>query len=95
MHSTTIYYPLVATPMIAPTRAYSGLPALSADEAADWMVTAAKERPVRIAPRKALALRALDVIAPRMLNNILERETNRMNGRTIEAVKPEPAAKAS
>ena len=95
VHSTTIYYPLLATPMIAPTRAYSGLPALSADEAADWMVTAAKERPVRIAPRKALALRALDVIAPRMLNNILERETNRMNGRTIEAVKPEPAAKAS
>jgi NAD(P)-dependent dehydrogenase (short-subunit alcohol dehydrogenase family) len=92
VHSTTIYYPLVATPMIAPTRAYSGLPALTADEAAEWMVTAAKTRPIRIAPRKALALRALDVIAPRMLNNILERETNRMNGRTIEAVKPEPAA---
>ena len=91
VHSTTIYYPLVATPMIAPTRAYSGLPALTADEAAEWMVTAAKTRPIRIAPRKALALRALDVIAPRMLNNILERETNRMNGRTIEAVKPEPA----
>jgi NAD(P)-dependent dehydrogenase (short-subunit alcohol dehydrogenase family) len=91
VHSTTIYYPLVATPMIAPTRAYSGLPALTADEAAEWMVTAAKTRPIRIAPRKALALRALDVIAPRMLNDILERETNRMNGRTIEAVKPEPA----
>ena len=29
VHSTTIYYPLVATPMIAPTRAYDGLPALS------------------------------------------------------------------
>ena len=35
VHSTTIYYPLVATPMIAPTRAYDGLAALSADEAAD------------------------------------------------------------
>jgi NAD(P)-dependent dehydrogenase (short-subunit alcohol dehydrogenase family) len=91
VHSTTIYYPLVATPMIAPTRAYSGLPALTADEAADWMVTAAKTRPIRIAPRKALALRALDVIAPRMLNNILERETNRMNGRPTETVQPELA----
>ncbi|PRC51964.1 short-chain dehydrogenase, partial [Mycobacterium sp. ITM-2017-0098] len=30
VHSTTIYYPLVATPMIAPTRAYDGLAALSA-----------------------------------------------------------------
>jgi NAD(P)-dependent dehydrogenase (short-subunit alcohol dehydrogenase family) len=92
VHSTTIYYPLVATPMIAPTRAYSGLAALTADEAADWMVTAAKTRAVRIAPRKALALRALDVIAPRMLNSILERETKRMNDRQTDAVKPEPAA---
>jgi NAD(P)-dependent dehydrogenase (short-subunit alcohol dehydrogenase family) len=81
VHSTTIYYPLVATPMIAPTRAYDGIPALTADEAADWMVTAAKTRPVRIAPRKALALRALDVVAPRVLNSILERETDRMNAR--------------
>jgi NAD(P)-dependent dehydrogenase (short-subunit alcohol dehydrogenase family) len=82
VHSTTIYYPLVATPMIAPTRAYDGITALSADEAADWMVTAVKTRPIRIAPRKALALRALDVVAPRTLNNILERETNRMDART-------------
>jgi NAD(P)-dependent dehydrogenase (short-subunit alcohol dehydrogenase family) len=95
VHSTTIYYPLVATPMIAPTRAYQGLPALSADEAADWMVTAAKTRPIRIAPRKALALRAIDVVAPRKLNGILERETNRMNARTAEAAKPESAASIS
>jgi NAD(P)-dependent dehydrogenase (short-subunit alcohol dehydrogenase family) len=79
VHSTTVYYPLVATPMIAPTQAYSGVAALSADEAADWMVTAVRTRPIRIAPRKALALRALDVVAPRALNTILERETNRMN----------------
>jgi NAD(P)-dependent dehydrogenase (short-subunit alcohol dehydrogenase family) len=95
VHSTTIYYPLVATPMIAPTTAYSGLAALSADEAAEWMVTAAKTRPIRIAPRKALALRALDVIAPRVLNKILERETNRMNSRTIDPVKSEPAVSRS
>lgn len=82
VHSTTIYYPLVATPMIAPTRAYSGLAALTADEAAEWMVTACRTRPIRIAPRKALLLRALDVVAPRMLNDILERETDRMNART-------------
>lgn len=35
VHSTTLYYPLVATPMIAPTKAYDGLPALTAAEAAD------------------------------------------------------------
>ncbi|HYJ53964.1 MAG TPA: SDR family oxidoreductase, partial [Mycobacterium sp.] len=42
VHSTTLYYPLVKTPMIAPTRAYDGLPGLSADEAAGWIVTAAR-----------------------------------------------------
>jgi NAD(P)-dependent dehydrogenase (short-subunit alcohol dehydrogenase family) len=95
VHSTTVYYPLVATPMIAPTRAYKGVPALTADEAADWMVTAARTRPIRIAPRKALALRALDVVAPRMINDILERETNRMNARTAEVAKHAPAASVS
>lgn len=84
VRSTVIYYPLVATPMIAPTRAYDGLAALSADEAADWMVTACKTRPIRIAPRKALALRTVDVISPRVLNGILHRETERMNARTAQ-----------
>lgn len=90
VHSTTVYYPLVATPMIAPTRAYSGLAALTAEEAADWMVTAATMRPIRIAPRKALALRALDVVAPRVLNRILERETNRLNARIASPQQPTP-----
>jgi NAD(P)-dependent dehydrogenase (short-subunit alcohol dehydrogenase family) len=92
VHSTTVYYPLVATPMIAPTHAYKGVAALSPDEAADWMVTAAKTRPIRIAPRKALALRALDVVAPRKLHAVLERETNRMNARAAQAAEPAAVA---
>lgn len=75
VQSTTIYYPLVATPMIAPTRAYDGLAALSADEAAEWMVVAARTRPVRIAPRKMLPLRALDLLSPRLLNGVMKRST--------------------
>lgn len=75
VHSTTIYYPLVATPMIAPTRAYDGLAALSADEAANWIVDAARTRPVRIAPRKTLALRALDIASPRLLSDLMMRST--------------------
>lgn len=75
VHSTTIYYPLVATPMIAPTRAYDGLAALHADEAADWMVYAARMRPVRISPRKTLPLRALDLVSPRLLNGVMKRST--------------------
>lgn len=61
--------------MIAPTRAYDGLAALSADEAAEWMVEAARRRPVRIAPRKMLPLRALDLVSPRLLNGVMKRST--------------------
>ncbi len=74
VHSTTLYYPLVATPMIAPTRAYDGLPALSSDEAADWMITAARDRPIRIAPRVAVTSRAIDVVAPGVVNGIMKRQ---------------------
>lgn len=47
VHSTALYYPLVATPMIAPTKAYEGVPALTPEEAGEWMITAARTRPVR------------------------------------------------
>ncbi|MGV0626992.1 SDR family oxidoreductase [Mycolicibacter minnesotensis] len=73
VHSTTLYYPLVATPMIAPTKAFQNRPALSASEAAEWMVTAARSRPVRIAPRIAVGARALDVMAPGWVTTILKR----------------------
>ncbi|MGV0713800.1 SDR family oxidoreductase [Mycolicibacterium sp. XJ662] len=75
VHSTTLYYPLVATPMIAPTKAYEGLPALTAEEAADWMILAARKRPVRIAPRIAMTARALDTVAPNWLNALMKRQT--------------------
>ena len=74
VHSTTLYYPLVATPMIAPTKAYDGLPALTPAEAADWMVTAARTRPVRIAPRMAVTARALDTFAPGWVSAIMKRQ---------------------
>ncbi|MCB0926135.1 MAG: SDR family oxidoreductase, partial [Mycobacterium sp.] len=74
VHSTTLYYPLVATPMIAPTKAYDGVPALSPREAGQWMVDAARRRPVRIAPRFGMSARALDVVAPGMLNSVLKRQ---------------------
>jgi NAD(P)-dependent dehydrogenase (short-subunit alcohol dehydrogenase family) len=77
VHSTTLYYPLVATPMIAPTKAYDGMPALTPQEAAEWMVTAARTRPVRIAPRIAIAARALDTIGPRWVNTLMQRRSAR------------------
>jgi NAD(P)-dependent dehydrogenase (short-subunit alcohol dehydrogenase family) len=79
VHSTTLYYPLVSTPMIAPTKAYAGMPALTAAEAGEWMVTAARTRPVRIAPRMAVTARALDVVAPGWLNGIMKRQSIQPN----------------
>ncbi len=74
VHSTTLYYPLVKTPMIAPTRAYDGLPGLSADEAADWIVTAARDRPVSIAPRIAVTAAAINSIAPAAVDMMMKRQ---------------------
>lgn len=74
VHSTTLYYPLVATPMIAPTKAYTGVPALTPQEAGQWMIDAARHRPVRIAPRIAVSARALDLVAPGILNRVMKRQ---------------------
>lgn len=74
VHSTTLFYPLVSTPMIAPTRAYDNLAAISAAEAADWMIDAAKHRPLRVAPRMAVGARAIDVVAPGVVNALMTRQ---------------------
>ncbi|MCV7177327.1 SDR family oxidoreductase [Mycolicibacterium sphagni] len=74
VHSTTLYYPLVATPMIAPTKAYDGLAALTPEEAGQWMIDAARHRPVRIAPRMSIAARALDVVAPGAIGRVMKRQ---------------------
>jgi NAD(P)-dependent dehydrogenase (short-subunit alcohol dehydrogenase family) len=79
VHSTTLYYPLVATPMIKPTKAYDGMPALSPEEAAEWMVTAARTRPVRIAPRMAVALNALNTVGPRWVNALMQRRADHLD----------------
>jgi len=49
VHITTIYMPLVKTPMIAPTKIYDRFPTLSPDAAADLIAEAIRRRPKRIA----------------------------------------------
>jgi short-subunit dehydrogenase len=48
VHVTTIYMPLVRTPMIAPTKMYERFPALSPEEAAEMITEAIRRRPKRI-----------------------------------------------
>ena len=43
-------------------------------EAADWMITAARTRPVRIAPRMAVTAHALNSIAPSAVDAIMKRQ---------------------
>jgi len=49
VHITTVYMPLVRTPMIAPTKIYDRFPTLSPEEAADLITGAIRKRPKRIA----------------------------------------------
>jgi short-subunit dehydrogenase len=49
VHVTTIYMPLVRTPMIAPTKAYDRVPTLSPEQAGDLIAEAIRRRPKRIA----------------------------------------------
>src|SRR5947209_7730319 len=49
IHFTTVYMPLVRTPMIAPTKIYDRFPSLSPDEAAELIGEAIRKRPKRVA----------------------------------------------
>ena len=61
---TTINMPLVRTPMIAPTAAYEHAPALTPDEAANFVVQAIVNKPVRIATDVGQIGRVMQVMAP-------------------------------
>ncbi len=67
---TTVHYPIVRTPMIAPTKAYDKMPGMSAEQAGAWIVKAVKKRPSRIAPRFALAAGLNSYIFPKLAQRI-------------------------
>jgi len=62
---TTVNMPLVKTPMIAPTKMYDSVPTWSPDEAADFVVQAIIERPVRLATRLGIFGQIFYSLAPR------------------------------
>jgi NAD(P)-dependent dehydrogenase (short-subunit alcohol dehydrogenase family) len=70
VHVTTVYMPLVRTPMIAPTGIYDAFPTATPEEAADMVTRAMIYKPKKIATRLgtfgeiayALAPKAIDVI---------------------------------
>jgi short-subunit dehydrogenase len=48
VHLTTVYMPLVKTPMIAPTKIYDRVPTLSPEKAAEMVTEAIRKRPKRM-----------------------------------------------
>ena len=66
---TSIYMPLVRTPMIAPTKIYNYVPTLSPEQAAELVVEAIVKRPKRVATHLGRLASITYAIAPD-INNI-------------------------
>src|SRR5436305_2331684 len=85
VHLTTIYMPLVRTPMIAPTKIYDRFPTMSPDEAAALITEAIRKRPKRVGTTLgslvqvtyAIATGAQDLLANRAYNLIPEGDSKR------------------
>jgi short-subunit dehydrogenase len=63
---TIVNFPLVRTPMIAPTRMYEHLPTISPEEATEMIVDAIIHRPVRVATQLGIFAQIVHLIAPRV-----------------------------
>jgi NAD(P)-dependent dehydrogenase (short-subunit alcohol dehydrogenase family) len=68
---TTVYMPLVRTPMIAPTGMYDAFPTATPDEAADMITHAIIYRPKKVATRLGTFGEVLYAIAPKSVDVIL------------------------
>ena len=68
---TTVNMPLVRTPMTAPTKIYDSMPLLKPEEAADMIVQACIDKPVRVATRLGIFGGLLHSAAPRITQIIM------------------------
>ncbi|MFY7973008.1 MAG: SDR family oxidoreductase [Rubrivivax sp.] len=95
---TTVNMPLVRTPMTAPTKIYDSMPLLKPEEAADMIVQACVEKPVRVATRLGIFGEVLHALAPRV-TQIVMNTTFRMfpdsaAAKGDKAAKPQLSAEA-
>jgi NAD(P)-dependent dehydrogenase (short-subunit alcohol dehydrogenase family) len=67
---STVYMPLVRTPMSAPTRLYDRLPALSADQGADLVAAALRTRARQVGPRLGTATEIAYALVPGSVDRI-------------------------
>ena len=71
IHITTIYMPLVRTPMIAPTKMYDAFPTSSPEEAAEMITKAMVTQPKKVATRLGNFGELLYNVAPKASDAIL------------------------
>jgi short-subunit dehydrogenase len=71
VHVTTVYMPLVRTPMIAPTDIYKAFPTLTPEEAAQMICDAILDKPKRVATRLGTFGQVLYSISPKVVDQIM------------------------
>jgi short-subunit dehydrogenase len=91
VHITTVYMPLVRTPMIAPTTIYDRLPTLTPEQAAGMITEAIRKRPKKIATTLGNLGQLTYAIAPGAQDMVVNRayqlfpESGKPVGRRTEA----------
>jgi NAD(P)-dependent dehydrogenase (short-subunit alcohol dehydrogenase family) len=73
---TTVYMPLVRTPMIAPTDIYKAFPTLTPDEAAQMLADAMIDKPKRLASRLGTFGEVLYAVSPKSVDIVLNTAYN-------------------
>ena len=76
VHITTVYMPLVRTPMIAPTKMYDAFPAITPEEAGDMICDAIRKRPKRVATALGNLGQLTYAIAPGAQDLVVHRAFN-------------------
>jgi short-subunit dehydrogenase len=76
VHITTIYMPLVRTPMIAPTNIYDAFPTLTPDEAAQMVCDAMIDKPKRLATRLGTFGQILYAVSPKVVDQVMNTAYN-------------------
>jgi short-subunit dehydrogenase len=71
--TTTLYYPLVRTEMIAPTAKYDNAVALTQSQAAEWIEHAIRHRPVKVQPNLMKGAPLGDMTFPQIMDRITRR----------------------
>jgi NAD(P)-dependent dehydrogenase (short-subunit alcohol dehydrogenase family) len=71
IHWTTVYMPLVRTPMIDPSPHYRGMPSLSAREASNLVADAIERRPRRVSTRLGDAGELAQRVSPRISDRVM------------------------